>query len=539
MTSDRAIIEDGGYWDVIVIGTGMGGGMLGHSVASQGKKVLFLEKGLAALSLSGEIIGSADNAGVKLHNGEWPHRVRTVIDGVATDAFLAAGCGVGGSTQLYAASLERFARRDFETVADMVHPTGGWPVRFDDFAPYYARAEKHLRVRGTRDPIGDVVAPDLLAPAPASDVDNVLLRDFEAAGLRPYRLPVGIAYRDGCRECLGRACPAECKSDTKWLCVNPAVGSMGAELRAECEVIKIEANTEKVTGVIYQHGDQLFRVRGRTVALAAGAYNSSVLLLRSATGAHPDGLANSSGLVGRNLMFHSSDWLAVWPSAKASAEGPRKTISSRYFYDLGGLRMGTLQSTGLYAGYGNILIYLYTMFDRSIFRRLKFARPLLRIPAKIAAYIYGSASIFALLVEDLPSAANRIRLKSDKSGEYEIIYNLPDELRARIATARKAISAKLGGQKLIWLYSNANMNFGHPCGTCRFGDNASDSVLDPSCRAHDLENLYVVDASFMPTSAGSNPSLTIAANALRVADILVKRLEQSETSAAPEVATAQ
>ena len=522
MSDDTPIATEDRQWDVVIIGTGMGGGTLGHSLARQGLSVLFLEKGLAHVE---EPPVWPDSDEKLLRAGRWPGRVTTVIDGLRTTADGSMGIGIGGTTQIFGAAMERFERRDFESTPDMPHPTGGWPFSYDVFAPYYEAAERLYRVRGTRDPLGEIDSAELPRLPPASPVDGVLMRDLARAGLAPYRQHVGIGYKPGCIECLGYKCQLACKSEAGTIAVVPATTLFGADLRTECDVVRIEADATRATGVVYRHGGALHRVTGRAIVLSAGAYRSPVLMLASRNDAHPDGIGNARDQVGRNIMFHSAIWLALWPSEKAGSWGPRKTISTRAFMNRDGVRGGLLHSTGMSAGYGNILVYLYTVFDRSRFGWLRPVRPFLRIPAKIAEKLFGSATILSINIEDLPYPKNRVRDIPGSPDDAIVYYTIPDELRARTRAVHAMMKAALGGIRKIWLNSDIQLNLGHPCGTCRAGHDPQTSVVDSDCRVHGMDNLYVVDASFMPTSGGSNPSLTIAANALRVGDILGARLK--------------
>lgn len=523
---DPATAEQG-RWDVVIVGAGMGGAALGHALAGMGWRVLFLERGRAATDLVDEH-GELEDAAERLRFGRWPDRARMVIDGRASERFMALGCGVGGSTPFYGGALERFARADLEP--DDAHPAGAWPIGYDELAPFYAEAETLLGVRGTRDPLGDPDAPALPRGPTPSPADAMLFGDLARAGLHPYRLHVGIAYRPGCHECIGRVCPTGCKSDAANRFVRPALDGGGAALRGGCEVLRVESDGARATGILYRREEVVHRVVAPIVVLAAGALRTPALLLASAGPHAPDGLANGSGQVGRNLMFHVSEWLAIWPSRKAATAGPRKTIALRDFYRWRGMRLGSLQSVGLPAGYGNILVFLYDWFDRSRWRRARWLRPLLRLPAKIAARLFGSAMMFALIVEDLPYPDNRVELDRAEPGRIVVHYRLRQELRDRIAAGRRAIGETLPN-RLFWLRREPMLDDGHPSGTCRFGDDPATSVLDRDCRAHDLDNLYVVDGSFMPSSAGTNPSLTIAANARRVARRIDRRLRSGEVSA--------
>ncbi|KRB85619.1 hypothetical protein ASE00_02180 [Sphingomonas sp. Root710] len=514
MTAD--IDDDGSPWDVVIVGTGMGGAALGYALARRGRRVLFLERGVLQPA-SEQPAGEVTDPDERLRLGLWPDPVRMIVNGRATESYAAIGCAAGGSTRLYAAALERFEPDDFDS-------TGGWPVPYAEMARSYAEAEDVLNVLGTRDPLGDPGAPELPPPPPCAPVDQVFIDDFARAGLHPYRLHVGIGYRPGCRECLGVVCDRACKSDAANSFLQPALATGHAELRAECEVTAIDSSGRTATAVAYRRNGVLRRVHGRVVVLAAGALRSPGLMLLSANADHPAGLANRSGLVGRHLMFHASDWVALWPSRKAGMDGPRKTIALRDFYRAGGGRLGAFQSVGLTAGYGNVLMFLYDWFDRGALARLRFLRPFLRIPAAIAAKLFGKASIFALIMEDLPYPGNRVAVDPAAPGRIIVHYDIHPELAERSRMARKLLRERLGGLRKFFLRPDFMIDTGHPCGTCRFGDNPATSVLDRDCRAHDLDNLFVVDASFMPSSAGVNPSLTIAANALRVAGTIDAQL---------------
>jgi len=512
---------EAGRWDVVIVGTGMGGGALGHALSAKGWRVLFLEQGRDTLDAIDDASGEMQDAADRLRHGRWPERVEWRVDGQRHERFTSLGCGVGGSTPFYGGALERFDRIDLEPEDD--HPAGPWPISYATLAPFYAEAEALLGVKGTRDPLGDADAHGRPRPPAPCGADAVLFGDLARAGLHPYRLHVGIAYRPGCAECVGRVCPSGCKSDAANRLVLPAVATGRATLRGGCEVLRIEAAGRRATALIYRRDGRLFRVGAPIIVLAAGTLRTPALLLASTTADHPDGLANGSGQVGRNLMFHASDWLAIWPSRKDATPGPRKTVSLRDFYRVKGARVGALQSVGLPAGYGNILLHLYDRFDRSRWRWLTPLRPWLRLPARVAARLFGQATLFALIVEDLPYPDNRVELDVQAPGRIKVTYRIRSELRARVAAGRQAIGDRLRNRH-FWVKPDVVLDDGHPSGTCRFGHDPATSVLDPDCRAHEVDNLYVVDGSFMPSSGGTNPSLTIAANALRVATRIDERL---------------
>lgn len=503
-------------WDVIIVGTGMGGATIGYSLAKQGLAVLMLEKGLGQFDPSGEV--APEGAEDRLRQGHWPDRVLSEIDGAKAEPFIPLGCGVGGSTLLFGAALERFDRSDFQSVDGREHPTGGWPINYDDFRPWYEAAEALYNVHGTRDPLGEPIPSFMKRPGAASIQDQLFMQDLALAGLHPYRLHVGMEFRPDCKECIGKICLLKCKSDAKTICLDPAIARYNAVVLSEFEVTKLEADRTRVTAVQGSWKGEAVALRGRTVILSAGTFRSAALMLMSKSEAWPDGLGNSNGLVGRNLMFHSSDWFAVWPRRKGSTSGYRKTIGFRDLYSVDGQRLGSVQSTGLSAGYWLVLLFLRNWFDRSAFRRLRFIRSFLRIPAKIGSVIFGQATIFAMIMEDIADAENGLALEAEQPNRIRFIYQVSAEMKQRTAMAREAVRLRLAGFFKCWLQPNVMVDLGHPTGTCRFGTDPSTSVLDISCRVHGLNNLYVVDGSFMPTSGGTNPSLTIAANALRVGD---------------------
>lgn len=528
LTAAEAARDD---WDVVVVGAGVGGATLGHALAAAGRRVLIIEKGHDGFPTPQPFGVQFEDAAARLDAAHWPARITTRIDGRTSDVFAPLGCGSGGSSTLYAATLERLERDDLEPAAGSDWPR--WPMAYDTLRAWYAAAERLYRVVGTPDPLSGEADPPLPAPPPASAVDAALAASFADAGLHPYRLHVGIAYVPGCGECGGRPCPLPCKMDANRACLAPAVARHGATLLNDCEVVRIEAGRDRVEAVECRRGTESVRVRARMFVLAAGAYRTPALLLGSCNPRWPHGLANGSGQVGRNLMFHATEMFAVWPAARAATAGPRKTIGLRDFYRVDGERFGAFQSTGLDADYGAILHMLLARFDRSALRRLKPLRALLRMPARLAALLLGDATVFALLIEDRPHPENRVVLDRDDPGRIRIDYTIPDELRRRATTARAVVRRRLGLRHVLPLGSDVELNLGHPCGTCRAGDDPATSVVGADCKAHELANLYIADASFFPSSGGANPSLTIAANALRVADAVELRLRDLDARCAP------
>ena len=545
-------------WDVAVIGTGMGGATAGYELARLGRRVLFIEKGLflhgefraaeaQGKETSGRLLAQLANIAdehpeVRLRAGRWPHRIRGSTTFGELEFFAPLGCGSGGSTALYAGGLERFSPADFRPRANYPEASDStlpeeWPIRYEELRPFYARAEELYRVRGTPDPLDPEGGSTLRAPPPLSPRDQHLLESFERLGLHPYRIHVGYEFIDGCTGCAPRLCPWGCKNDAARICLVPALEKHGASLLSQCEVVKLEAGESRVESVRCRWNGADLSIRAKAVVLAAGAYMTPVLLLNSRSQAWPDGLANRSGLVGRNLMFHVSDYFAVSPLKRLSGAGPGKSLALNDFYLSGGEKLGTFQTVGAALGVGQVMQYMRDTAERERAWWLKLASPkpiwwrklsspAVRLAAIAMCHLFNfkNASVWGSIIEDLPYRHNRVISDPRASSGMRFEYHYSEELRRRVQSFRTRLAKAIRPHRLLVLVGENNVNYGHVCGTCRFGDDPRTSVLDRNNRAHDLANLYVADASFFPSSGGTNPSLTIAANALRVAAAIHERL---------------
>jgi choline dehydrogenase-like flavoprotein len=519
-------------WDVVVIGTGMGGSTLGYALARRGHSVLFIEKGPLRGRTDGlrpefGHIGSAvDNSPeARLSRGEWPLQLEGATSFGELKFFPPLGCGAGGTTALFSAALERLRPLDFRPRANFPHVTDSalpeaWPISYDEIAPHYDEAEKLFRVCGTPDPLGVDGPCSLRAPPPHSARDQHFLDSWTTLGLHPYRIHMGCEFIPDCAQCLGVLCPRDCKSDAKRICLMPALERFGAKILPECEVSRLEAGPERIERVLCRWNGREIAISGRIVVLAAGAWMTPAILLRSCSKPWPEGVANRSGQVGRNLMFHASDLIAVLPRQRGSTAGPVKAISLNDFYFCEGRKFGTFQSLGGSMNWGGVLWYLRSAVDKDPRWWRKLTRPFLPGVALIAMSYFKNAGIFATILEDLPYYYNRVLPEPKAESGIRFVYRYTDELRERNDLFRKRLAKSLYPHRIAVLSHENNSNYGHVCGTCRFGEDPADSVLDRNNRAHDLANLYVVDASFFPSSGGTNPSLTIAANALRVAAVI-------------------
>ena len=545
------------HWDVIVVGTGIGGATAGYELARKGnaagRKVLFVEKGpflhgrfAAAPDIEHAVVGgiapsqsaATSEADEFLSQGRWPHRARAMIDNDELNFRVPVGCVSGGSSAFYAAALERFAPVDFEPgcfaneVPDSTAPTR-WPVDYATLAPWYAAAEQLYKVRGTQDPLHTGAASSLLPPPPLNARDKRLTEVLSDAGLHPYRLHVACEFVPGCNGCLDGPCERNCKQDAAWASLIPALSDHGAYLFPRCEVRRLEASAERVDRVVCRHEGEELQLTASVVVLAAGAFATPALLLRSRSSQWPDGLANTSGLVGRNLMFHGGDLVAISPHETLDGEGAQKTMALNDFYHVDGAKLGTFQSLGTRLDIGQVMQYLrdsseynkawwsWLLRPHPVWWR-KLTSPFIRLGALVYFHAFGfsRAAVWVSIVEDLPRHTNRVYPDPDNEDDIVVEYSYSDDLKERVARFRQLLHKALGRRRLMVLSGDGKIDYPHVSGTCRFGDDPAQSVLDGNNRAHDVANLYVVDASFFPTSSGANPSLTIAANAMRVADTI-------------------
>jgi choline dehydrogenase-like flavoprotein len=524
-------------WDVIVVGTGMGGGMLGYSLARSGRRVLYVEKGRSTLPGTPGTIRAAmpELAEPRAYRSAATYYDALARAGRSTDEiedisgrspkrfvpFI--GSGTGGSSALYGMVCERFfvgdftPRQNFHDPGDSTVPEA-WPVTYDQMRPWYAQAEKLLGVRGQPDPLRREAAEVGLPTAPPFSADNQPLVDYLAGrGLHPYHLPMACDYTAGCATCQAYLCPRSCKNDAGRNGVLPAVTEHGAHLLAECRVVRLDADRTQVKQVICEHRSGTLALKAKVVVLAAGALVTPVLLLNSRSGDWPQGLANGSDFVGRNLMRHLHDWIAVWPHRGGKITEENKEVGLNDFYFWEGQKYGTVQSAGA-------MVKLASM--EMLTNQLGLMPKALRLVSPLVRPIYdrfvNGGLVLAAIMEDLPYLDNRV-LPSDQPSpdgrqRLRLQYRLhASEIERRAVFLRQINEVLKPFRKLTLRTGENNSTLGHVCGTCRFGTDPKTSVLDPQNRAHEVDNLYVVDASFFPSSTGLNPSLTIAANALRVA----------------------
>jgi len=515
----------GREWDVIIVGAGLGGGVLGRRLAEKGLKVLFLERGpFGPIAEQQKLRNDVQNELARRIRGYWPTQLNTTIDGRQSFVYGPVGSGVGGSSAFYAATLERPERHDIDHTDERPHPTGGWPVRFDTFADYFADAEHLFHVCGEADPLSNEKQPSLLPYPELEPGELAMMSSLRQCGLHPYRLHMGVRFIPECGMCFGQKCPRACKMDGRSAGVGPALATGNAAILEMCDVHELRGTKDRIDHVVAEVGGELVKFRAKQYVVASGGFGTPRLLLGSKSEAWPNGCANSSGLVGRNLMFHLAELVLVWPKSASGFTGPTRGIGLRDFYFKDGQRYGALQAIGVDAAYGEVYHAMRIGFDKSRYRALWPIRELLRIPAWTTVARRGYAKIFRGFVEDLPYETNRVTLDTQNPKRIKFEYEIGGELEARRQDFRHLVKSGLKGHRSLFLTSGAELDFSHVCGTARFGTDPQKSVVDADCRAHDVKNLLISDASFMPTSTGINPGLLVAANALRVADAMMLKM---------------
>jgi choline dehydrogenase-like flavoprotein len=508
-------------YDVIIIGSGAGGGTLAYKLAPSGLRILLLERG----DFLPREKGNWDVSQVFVENRYVSKD--TWYDREGKPFQPGSHYFVGGATKMYGAALFRFRERDFQELRHHDGVSPAWPLSYADFEPYYCQAERLYRVHGQRglDPT-DPPASEPYPFPPISHEPHIqqIVDRLTRAGYHPAYAPTGIMLNERqrhlspclrCNTCDGFPCLVHAKCDAETVCVRPALKYNNVTLVTNTSVTKLETDStgREVKRVIVDRLGERIEYSGHIVIVSAGAANSARLLLLSASDAHPNGLANGSDQVGRNYMFHNSTALVAL-SKEVNDTRFQKTLSLNEFYfgaDDFDFPLGNIQMIGKSAG---------PMFKADAPR---FA------PGWTLEQMARHAVDFWLTTEDLPDPANRVTLNA--RGEIQLSYTFNNQEPTR--RLRKKLQHILEHADMhphlipnsVYLGKTIPIaGVGHQAGTVRFGSDPMTSVLDMNCKAHELDNLYVVDASFFVSIAAVNPSLTIIANALRVGDHLLERM---------------
>lgn len=525
------------HYDFIIIGTGAGGGTLAYRLAASGKTILMIERGPY-------VPREKENWSTKAVNSEGRYHTKEVWhDHTGKELHPHTNYFVGGNTKFYGSSLFRLREEDFGELRHHGGLSPAWPVSYDEFEPYYTEAEELYHVHGTRGE--DPTEPWRSSPYPYPAISHEpriqqLHEDLERAGLRPFHTPLGVMLDEKnarkspcirCSTCDGHPCLINAKADAQVCCVDPALERSNVSLLTEAKVTRLitAPSGREVSGVEVERQGATEIYSADIVVVACGAINSAALLLRSANDRHPRGLANSSDLVGRNYMGHvNSVQMAISKCPNPTIF--QKTLSINDYY---------LRSSDWEFPLGHISFVGKLDGDT-----LKAGAP--AIAPHWTLEMMGRHSLdFWLTSEDLPSPENRVEL--DRSGNIVLKYHPNNEEGHKRLTAKLTHLLRSQGKcgvhghncheglfsRNLWLGQRIPLaGVAHQNGTLRFGHDPRTSVLDVHCRAHDLDNLYVVDASFFPSSGAVNPALTIMANALRVGDHLLERTGASSDTVA-------
>ncbi|MCE2750030.1 MAG: GMC family oxidoreductase [Rhodobacter sp.] len=483
--------------DVIVIGSGMGGATVAAALAANGQKILILERGAHLTPSAHDRNDTAIFAdGYFRPDEEW-------LDGEGRAFNPGHYYFVGGNSKFYGAVLVRYRREDFSPLVHMGGVTPGWPLSYDDLEPFYGQAERLYAVRGQigedpTEPAHSTAYPH--PPVPDEPPIAALRSRLAGIGLHPASLPLGVDLD----RWLARArTPWDAfpdttggKMDAETAALKAALQHRTVQLRTRAMVTRLLSGPGgRITGVELGSGDVL---TAGVVVLAAGAIQTAALLLRSASSEFPKGLANSSDQVGRNFMNHNcSAVLALHPLWKNDCVY-QKTLMINDFYLAGGPRgepLGNIQLLGKISG---------TILRAST-----------RLPRIVANWVARHSVDLYAMSEDLPNPESRVTLKD---GQIVLDWKRSN-WNAHLALVQKLKETlRLAGYPVVLSRAFDRRTPSHQCGTARMGRDAGSSVVDPFCRSHDHPNLFITDASVLPTSAAVNPALTVAALAIRAAD---------------------
>lgn len=522
-------MPDNFQFDVIIVGSGAGGATLARRLAPSGKRVLVLERG-------DYLPREKDNWNSRIVNLEAKYTTKEVWrDREGKELHPHTNYWVGGNTKFYGAALFRLRKEDFGEIRHHGGISPAWPISYEDLEKYYSEAEWLYQVHGRHGE--DPTDPPASAAYPFPPVSHEqrlqqLSEDFAEAGLQPFHTPLGILLDEAnphasecirCNTCDGFPCLVHAKADAEVIALEPALGHENVTLLTNSYVDSLEtsASGREVTKVLVKRNGRHEEYSGAIVVLSCGAINSAALLLRSANDPHPSGLANCSGVVGRHYMGHvNSVLMAVSKCPNPTVFQKSLSVNDFYFgsddfsYPMGHISfVGKLDADALSGGAPAIT------------------------PGFTLEMMAKHSLDFWLTSEDLPDPENRVTL--DREGNIVLNYKPNNEEGHKRLTAK--LKALMNSQRKCDVHGHAchqglfsrNLYIGqriplagvaHQNGTIRFGRDPKSSALDVNCKAHDIDNLYVVDASFFCSSGAVNPALTIMANALRVGDHLLERM---------------
>ncbi len=495
-------------YDIVIVGSGAGGGTLAQALAKTSARVLILERGNFVpkepenwdpVAVWKDLRYRTTERWLNKHGEEFSPYTHYCV---------------GGNTKFWGSVLYRLRKEDFNAVEHLDGVSPAWPIDYETLAPYYQRAEKLYQVHGKHgvDPTEGPREPYPYPPIPHSPEIAEIVEHLQEQGLHPSSLPLGL-LRPGepngcilCNTCNSFPCQQHTKSEAEVCCLNPVINRENVTLwtQACAKRLLTDPTGRKIEAVEIERNGENIRVETPLIVISCGAVNSATLLLQSANDKHPHGLGNSSGLVGKRYMSHLATMMQGFHPFRRNHTVFQKTVAINDFYFRGPKTpypLGQIQSQG--RTHGVMAQTVVPWIPRWAYN----------------AWVARGVDWLAM-TEDLPRQENRVTVESD--GRIRLHYH-PNNLVAhkKLVTLTRQILRKLGFWAVM-THSHEARNTTHQCGTLCFGLDSKTSVLDSYCRSHDIENLFVVDASFFPSAAAVNPGLTIAAQALRVADHIIE-----------------
>ncbi|WP_231923983.1 GMC oxidoreductase [Microcella alkaliphila] len=493
--------------DILIIGSGMGGSTLAWGLREGSERVLVVERG-------DHLPREAENSDpVEVHvRGRYKNAEDWIDDSTGRRFRPGVYYWVGGNTKVYGACLPRFRRSDFESTPHHDGVSPAWPFSYDEIEPHYSAAETLYHAHGQygEDPTEPPHSRDYTYP-PLEHEPTIerLAADFRRQGLHPFHMATALDVdtaeeRAACTGCDGAPCETGAKSDAENRALQPALDTGNVELLTRTVVTRLEVSDDgrTVIAALAERDGEPLRITARKFVVSAGAVNSAALLLRSTSPHHPHGLGNATGLVGRNYMVHNSTFFMAIDPRRTNSTQWQKTLGLNDWYE------GGKSARGNRFPLGNV-----QMLGKLRAPMLKSARRW--VPNFVLRWIADHSVDFYLTTEDLPRPENRI-VTTD--GDVRVRWQTTNMKPHRELVRRMRQAVRRAGYPIVLTQRMGIETNSHQCGTIVAGVEPSTSVLDPNCRLHEVENTWVVDSSFFPSSAALNPALTIAANALRVAE---------------------
>lgn len=490
--------------DILILGSGMGGATLAAALAPTGRRIVILERGEPLAPSPAD----RDPEAIFRRGHFRPDEMWLDAEGGAFNP--GNYYHPGGNSKFYGAVLLRYRAEDFAPLRHIEGTTPGWPFGYGVLEPWYQAAETLYRVRGATgddptEPPHSGAYP--FPPVPDEPFIADLRRRLAAQGLHPGPLPLGVDLDRWLSHgaTTWDAFPDTCggKMDAETVALAQALQHPNVTLLTGARVTRLRAEGRRVTGVEFTRAGKCETLSAPVVCLCTGAVVTAALLLASADAGNPRGLANGSDQVGRNFMNHNlSAVLGVHPFRRNTCVY-EKTIQMNDWYLTGGPQgepLGNIQMLGRITG------------------------PILAaesgLPRPLARWIADHSVHLLAMSEDLPNPESRVMLRD---GQIVLKWERSNWAAHLALVARLKVALKVAGWPVVLARAFEKRTPSHQCGTARMGADPAASVVNADCRAHDLDNLFIVDASVLPTSAAVNPSLTIAALALRAGQHIGER----------------